>query len=62
MQTDKAGESWEISGYPGSISRVSNGFLKGNNLEELIEVYMGDLVGDSVLKNSGPFSRCLSNS
>jgi mannose-6-phosphate isomerase len=51
--TDKAGESWEISGYPGEISRVKNGFLAGNNLEELIEVYMGDLVGDSVFEQFG---------
>ncbi|MEL7586428.1 MAG: type I phosphomannose isomerase catalytic subunit [Prolixibacteraceae bacterium] len=42
------GESWEISGYPGHVSVVSNGFLAGNDLEELIEVYMGDLVGDRV--------------
>jgi mannose-6-phosphate isomerase len=54
-KTDKAGESWEISGYPGSISRVKNGFLKGNSLEELIEVYMGDLVGESVFENFGTF-------
>jgi len=54
-KTDKAGESWEISGYPGNISRVKNGFLKGNSLEELIEVYMGDLVGDSVFENFGTF-------
>jgi mannose-6-phosphate isomerase len=52
-KTDKAGESWEISGYPGDISRVKNGFLAGNSLEELIEVYMGDLVGDSVFENFG---------
>jgi len=52
-KTDKAGESWEISGYPGSISQVKNGFLAGNNLEELIEVYMGDLVGDSVFEKFG---------
>jgi mannose-6-phosphate isomerase len=51
--TDKAGESWEISGFPGSISKVSNGFLAGNTLEELIEVYMGDLVGDSVFEKFG---------
>jgi mannose-6-phosphate isomerase len=54
-KTDKAGESWEISGYPGNISRVKNGFLKGNSLEELIEVYMGDLVGDRVFENFGTF-------
>jgi mannose-6-phosphate isomerase len=52
-KTQKAGESWEISGYPGNVSRVKNGFLAGNNLEELIEVYMGDLVGDSVFEKFG---------
>jgi mannose-6-phosphate isomerase len=52
-KTDKAGESWEISGFPGSISKVSNGFLAGNSLEELIEIYMGDLVGDSVFEEFG---------
>jgi len=52
-QTIKAGESWEISGYPGSVSRVRNGLLTGNNLEELIEVYMADLVGESVFEKYG---------
>lgn len=42
------GESWEISGFPGKVSVVSNGYLAENNLEELIEIYMGDLVGDHV--------------
>jgi mannose-6-phosphate isomerase len=42
------GESWEISGVSGNVSVVSNGFLAGNDLEELIEIYMGDLVGDRV--------------
>lgn len=46
--SDKCGESWEISGYENDISVVSEGFLQGNNLEELIEVYMGDLVGDRI--------------
>jgi mannose-6-phosphate isomerase len=47
------GESWEISGVPGSASVVANGFLKGNTLEEITEVYMGDLVGDSVYEKYG---------
>ena len=42
------GESWEISGVEDNISLVTNGFLEGNNLEEVIEVYMGDLVGDEI--------------
>ena len=48
-----AGESWEISGVEGDVSVVSNGFLAGNNLEELIEIYMGDLVGDKVYEKFG---------
>lgn len=47
------GESWEVSGVQGNISTVSNGFLAGNNLQELIEVYMGDLVGDKVYEKFG---------
>ena len=45
------GESWEINGMSGESSVVANGFLKGNTLEEIIEIYMGDLVGD------GPFEK-----
>ena len=41
------GESWEISGMENEISVVSNGFLTGNELDELIEIYMYDLVGDA---------------
>lgn len=52
-KTNKAGESWEISGFPGEVSKVKNGFLAGNSLEELIEVYMGDLVGDGVFEKFG---------
>lgn len=47
------GESWELSAVQGEISVVSNGFLKGNNLEEIIEIYMGDLVGESVFEKYG---------
>ena len=47
------GESWELSGVEGNISVVSNGYLAGNSLEEIIEVYMGDLVGDRVFETYG---------
>lgn len=47
------GENWQVSGVEGDISVVSNGFLKSNNLQELIEVYMGELVGDSVFNKYG---------
>jgi mannose-6-phosphate isomerase len=49
----KIGESWEISSLKGNISVVSNGFLKGNNLQELIEIYMGNLVGEKVYLKYG---------
>jgi len=52
-QSDKAGESWEISCYEGLISEIANGYLAGSNLEELIEVYMGDLVGDRIFTRFG---------
>lgn len=47
------GESWEISGVEGNISVVLNGYLAGNSLEELIEIYMGDLVGDQLFETFG---------
>ncbi|MCB8963432.1 MAG: class I mannose-6-phosphate isomerase [Bacteroidales bacterium] len=47
------GESWEISAVQDSVSVVSNGFLAGNDLQELIEVYMGELVGDSIYEKFG---------
>ena len=47
------GESWEISGVEGNESVVSNGFLAGNTLAELLEIYMGDLVGESVFEQYG---------
>jgi mannose-6-phosphate isomerase len=47
------GEVWVLSGYPDNISIVQNGFLEGNNLNELIEVYMGDLLGDRVFEQFG---------
>jgi len=49
----KFGESWEISGVSGNLSVVSNGFLAGNNIEELIEVYLGDITGESVYEKFG---------
>lgn len=40
------GEVWVISGVEGNQTVVENGFLKDNELNELVEVYMGDLVGE----------------
>lgn len=42
------GESWELSGLEGDESLVSNGFLEGNDINDLVDTYLGDLVGDAV--------------
>ena len=51
---DHCGESWEISAIEDNVSVVANGFLaEDNDLNELIEVYMGDLLGDKVYDKYG---------
>jgi len=50
---EKIGETWELSAVSENLSVVSNGFLAGNNIEELIEVYMGDITGDAVYEKFG---------
>lgn len=44
----KVGESWELWSLYGGSSVVQNGFLAGNTLDELMEIYLGDLVGENV--------------
>lgn len=44
------GEAWVLSGVKDNQTVVANGFLAGNELNELIEVYMDDLVGAGVYK------------
>jgi mannose-6-phosphate isomerase len=50
---DKIGESWEISAVQDNLSVVKNGFLAGNTIEELIEIYMIDLVGERIYMKYG---------
>ena len=52
-QTRLIGESWELSAVQENLSVVSNGFLAGNNIEEIIEVYMGDITGEVVFERYG---------
>lgn len=52
-QGARIGESWELSGVQGDVSLVANGFLEGNTLEEIVEVYMGDLVGEKIFEKFG---------
>ncbi len=50
---EKIGESWELSAQGDDISVVTNGFLKDNDLNELVEIYMGELVGERVYQRYG---------
>ena len=47
------GEMWLVSGVEGNESVVENGFLEGNHLNELLEIYMGDLVGEKIYQKFG---------
>ncbi len=49
----RVGETWDISAVEGNESVVENGFLQGNTLSELVEVYLGDLVGDRIYERYG---------
>jgi mannose-6-phosphate isomerase len=51
--SDTCGECWEISDVQNDISIVSNGFLAGNNLRELAEIYMDELLGEKVFNDYG---------
>lgn len=47
------GEAWLISGYGEDLTVIENGFLAGNNVNELVEIYMGELVGDRIFEQYG---------
>ena len=47
------GELWALSSVEGRESVISNGFLAENTLNEAVEIYMGDLVGDKVYNRFG---------
>ncbi len=46
-------EIWSLSGYGEDQSVVCNGFLEGNTLSEVLEVYMDELVGGRVYDRYG---------
>jgi mannose-6-phosphate isomerase len=49
----RCAEAWVLSGYEGKQTVVSNGFLEGNEINELVEVYMDELVGGKVFEATG---------
>ena len=53
VTSDLCGESWEISAVKDNVSIVANGYLQGNTLDEIIEVYMDEIVGSKVYEKFG---------
>lgn len=47
------GEAWLLSGLEGQNSVVCNGDFAGDEINDLIETFMGDLVGDEVFNKYG---------
>lgn len=50
---DAIGESWEISTVAENISIVSNGYFKDTNLQDLIEQFPKEILGDKVYAQYG---------
>ncbi len=50
---ERCGESWEISGIVDDESELMNGYLAENNLNELLEVYLTELVGEENYEKYG---------
>jgi len=44
------GEMWALSGVSGYQTKIANGFLAGNDLNEIVEIYMDELVGEKVFE------------
>lgn len=51
---DNIGESWDIAYHKGTISKVTNGFLKDRGLDEIIKIYGHKLLGKDVELNNFP--------
>ena len=47
------GELWALSAVKDNESVVANGFLEGNTLNEALEVYMGELLGEKNYQHFG---------
>ncbi len=42
------GEAWVLSGVEDNETEILNGWLAGNDLNDIVEIYMGDLVGEKI--------------
>lgn len=50
IEEKKIGESWEIWSLYGSGSVAKNGFLADNPIDDIIETYMGDFMGEELFQ------------
>jgi len=48
------GEMWVLSSVEGNESIIANGFLADNTVNEAIEIYMGELLGEKNYDHFGP--------
>ena len=51
--TETTGEAWVLSGVEDEETLVANGFLAENSINELIEIYMAELVGEKNFETFG---------
>jgi mannose-6-phosphate isomerase len=49
----KIGESWELSHVPDNFSVVTNGSLEGKTIDELINKFGAELIGQKVMQKTG---------
>jgi mannose-6-phosphate isomerase len=47
------GEEWLLSAVQGDLSVVAEGMFAGNDLQEMVEIFMGELVGDHIYNKFG---------
>lgn len=52
-KSNHLGESWEISTVPEDVSIVSDGNLKGESLQEILDTYKSDLIGEKNYERFG---------
>ncbi|PID68308.1 MAG: mannose-6-phosphate isomerase, partial [Flavobacteriia bacterium] len=48
--SNSVGESWEVSAIEGFVSVVSNGAMKGKSLQDILDEYPKELLGQKVYK------------
>ncbi|MDD2595309.1 MAG: class I mannose-6-phosphate isomerase [Bacteroidales bacterium] len=53
VKSECVGESWEISDIGDENTEIINGFLSENTLSDVMETYMGELVGENIFDYYG---------